>query len=83
VTIDQLADMIIKISGKNIIKTYDLTAPQGVRGRNADISLTREILGWKPRTALEKGLEKMYKWIEMKVNENRKSLADELDETKH
>ena len=83
VTIDQLADMIIKISGKNIIKTYDLTAPQGVRGRNADISLTRKILGWKPRTALEKGLEKTYKWIETKVNETRKSLEHELDETKH
>ena len=73
VTIDQLADMIIKISGKNITKTYDLTAPQGVRGRNADIGLTRKILGWKPQTTLEKGLEKTYKWIEMKCNEERKT----------
>jgi len=73
VTIDQLADLIIKISGKNITKTYDLKAPQGVRGRNADISLTRKILGWKPQTTLEKGLEKTYKWIEMKCNEERKT----------
>ena len=73
VTIDQLADMIIKISEKNITKTYDLTAPQGVRGRNADIGLTRKILGWKPQTTLEKGLEKTYKWIEMKCNKERKT----------
>ncbi|MDH5389666.1 MAG: NAD-dependent epimerase/dehydratase family protein [Candidatus Bathyarchaeota archaeon] len=73
ITIDELADMIIKISGKTITKTYDLTAPQGVRGRNADITLTQKILGWKPHTTLEEGLEKTYKWIEMKCNEERKT----------
>ena len=73
ITIDELADMIIKISGKTITKTYDRTAPQGVRGRNADITLARKILGWKPQTTLEKGLEKTYKWIEMKCNKERKT----------
>jgi len=71
ISIDRLADTIIKISGKTITKTYDLKAPQGVRGRNADISLARKILGWKPQTTLEVGLEKTYKWIEMKCNEAR------------
>jgi GDP-D-mannose 3',5'-epimerase len=64
VTIDELADMIIKISGKNITKQYDLSAAQGVRGRNADISLARKILGWEPWISLEDGLAKTYKWIE-------------------
>jgi nucleoside-diphosphate-sugar epimerase len=73
VTIDELADMIIKISGKRITKKYDLTAPQGVRGRNADLTLIRNKIGWEPKTSLEEGLEKTYKWIEMKVNEGRKS----------
>jgi len=73
ITIDELADMIIKISGKTITKTYDLTAPQGVRGRNADIALTRKTLGWEPKESLEEGLKKTYKWIEMKCNEERKT----------
>jgi len=73
ITIDELADMIIKISGKTITKTYDPTAPQGVRGRNADITLAQKILGWEPHTTLEEGLEKTYKWIEMKCNEERKT----------
>jgi GDP-D-mannose 3',5'-epimerase len=64
VSIDQLADMIIKISGKDITKTYDLSAPQGVRGRNADISLARRILGWEPHISLEDGLTRTYSWIE-------------------
>lgn len=69
VTIDELSDMIIRISGKKITKEHDLSAPQGVRGRNADITLTREILGWEPRVTLEEGLTKTYKWIESKCME--------------
>ena len=41
VSINSLADMVIKISGKKITKTYDLSAPQGV-GRNADLTLVKE-----------------------------------------
>lgn len=64
VTIDELANMITKISGKAITKSYDVNAPQGVRGRNADISLARKVLGWEPKVSLEEGLAKTYKWIE-------------------
>ncbi|MBA7502439.1 GDP-L-fucose synthase [subsurface metagenome] len=64
VTIDELADIIIKISGKKIRKEYDLSAPQGVRGRNADLTLVKKMLEWKPEVSLEEGLEKTYKWIE-------------------
>jgi len=71
VTIDQLADMIIKISGKNITKKYDLSASQGVRGRNADISLARRILGWEPRISLEEGLAKTYEWIETQCSKDK------------
>lgn len=73
VTIDQLVDIIIKISGKKITKTYDLSAPQGVRGRNADISLVAKILGWKPKVSLEEGLAKTYRWIEMKCREEQEA----------
>jgi len=73
VTIDQLADMIIKISGKKITKKYDPTAPQGVRGRNADLTLVKKVLNWKPQATLEEGLEKTYKWIEIKVKEDTKT----------
>jgi len=73
VTIDELADMITKISGKDITKKYDLSAPQGVRGRNADITLARKVLGWEPEVSLEEGLDKTYKWIEMKCNEDRQN----------
>jgi nucleoside-diphosphate-sugar epimerase len=67
VTIDELADIIIRISGKKITKKYDLSAPQGVRGRNANIALGRNVLGWEPKVSLEEGLSRTYKWVEQHV----------------
>jgi len=75
ITIEELANIIIKISGKILTKEYDLTAPQGVRGRNADITLAKKILGWEPKTSLEDGLAKTYKWIEMKHSQDKKTFA--------
>jgi nucleoside-diphosphate-sugar epimerase len=68
VTIDELADMIIKISGKHLTIEHDLTKPQGVRGRNADLTLVKKILGWKPEVSLEEGLKYTYEWICKQMN---------------
>lgn len=68
VTINGLADMIIKISGKSIEKKYDLTKPIGVRSRNADITLLKKQLNWQPKVTYQEGLEKTYRWVEKQVN---------------
>lgn len=70
VTINELADIIIRISGKKIVKKYDLTAAQGVRGRNADLTLVKKELHWKPTFSLEEGLTRTYKWIEMMLHKD-------------
>jgi nucleoside-diphosphate-sugar epimerase len=67
VSINQLADMIIGISRKTIDKKHVLSAPQGVRGRNADLTLMRKTLGWEPKTSLEEGLSKTYNWIQSQL----------------
>lgn len=64
ISINQLVDMVAAIAGKKIYKRYDLTMPQGVRGRNSDNTRVREVLGWEARVSLEEGLEKTYRWIE-------------------
>ena len=73
VSVDDLADIIIKISGKKITKDYNLSAPEGVRGRNADLTLVKKVLGWEPHISLEEGLEKDYRWINMMVEKKGKS----------
>ena len=82
VTIDELADMITKISGKVITKSHDLNAPQGVRGRNADISLARKVLGWEPKVSLEEGLAKTYKWIEHQCSQESPSKQQLMAKTR-
>ena len=44
-------------------RRYDLSAPQGVRGRNSDNTMVRERLGWEPSIGLDFGLERTYRWI--------------------
>ena len=61
-TINQLADMVIEVSGKNIEKEHDLTKPVGDFGRAADITLAKKILGWKPKVSMKEGIKKTYDW---------------------
>ncbi|XOA42570.1 MAG: NAD-dependent epimerase/dehydratase family protein [Candidatus Nealsonbacteria bacterium] len=64
VTINGLADIISNIAGKRLEKVHQLDKPQGVRGRNADLTLVKETLNWKPIVSLEEGLKKTYQWIQ-------------------
>ena len=62
-SINELVDIIAAIAGKKISKHYDLTKPQGVRGRNSDNTRLNEVLNWQPAISLEDGLAKTYQWI--------------------
>lgn len=66
VTINQLAQMIIEISGKKLGPRH-VPGPEGVRGRNSDNRLISQKLGWAPSRPLTEGLEKTYRWIEAQV----------------
>lgn len=62
VTINQLAQMVIDISGKDI-KINNIPGPLGVRGRNSDNRLIKKVLSWAPETKLRDGMEQTYHWI--------------------
>lgn len=68
VSINQLAQMVIDISGKNITIKNVYSTALGVKGRNSDNELIKQVLGWSPNYPLKKGLEKTYEWINQKVN---------------
>jgi GDP-D-mannose 3', 5'-epimerase len=63
ISINELVDMTAAIAGKRIGKRYNLSAPQGVRGRNSDNARLRQVLGWEPTVSLEEGLTRTYTWI--------------------
>lgn len=76
ISINNLAKMMIEVSGKNItIKNID--GPTGVRGRNSDNTLIDQKLGWRPTQPLRVGMEKTYTWIMQQV-ENRKTVANNM-----
>lgn len=64
VTVDELCDFISDIAQKTLVKCYDPSKPQGVRGRNSDNSRLRAVLGWEPTSPLRDGLQVTYRWIE-------------------
>jgi len=74
ITVNELVDMVGEIAGKKITKSYDLTKPQGVRGRNSDNTKLRQVLGWEPQISLEEGLKRTYGWIEKQVKKGKTNL---------
>jgi nucleoside-diphosphate-sugar epimerase len=70
ISINDLARMIMEVAGKNVTLDH-VDGPEGVRGRNSDNSLLREVLNWEPSISLEDGLEHTYQWIEEQVSTPR------------
>jgi GDP-D-mannose 3',5'-epimerase len=71
VTINQLVDIVEEIAGIKLKRSYDLSAPKGVNGRNSDNTLIQQYLGWEPSTPLKVGMEKTYRWIYDEIKAGR------------
>jgi nucleoside-diphosphate-sugar epimerase len=67
VTINQLAQIAIDLSGKEIT-IKNVPGPLGVRGRNSDNRLYKEKMGWEVSMPLIEGLSKTFDWINKQVN---------------
>jgi len=72
VSINRLVDLVEEIAGIRVKRSYNLDAPQGVRGRNSDNTRIRAELGWEPSIPLRDGLEKTYRWIHDELAAGRK-----------
>jgi nucleoside-diphosphate-sugar epimerase len=81
VTINELADMAIKISQKNVKienlygeefeKKYGYKCPLGVKGRNSDNRLYKEKMGWEPSQPLFEGMKTTYEWISKTISDKK------------
>ena len=74
ISINQLAYMVAAIAGVDV-RLKHVPGPQGVRGRNSDNALLRQILNWEPEVSLEFGLAKTYRWIESQVAEQLREVT--------
>jgi nucleoside-diphosphate-sugar epimerase len=73
VTINGLVDIVEEIAGVKLKRSYNLSAPKGVNGRNSDNTLIRKLLGWAPSTRLKDGMERTYAWIYDQIVNDRPS----------
>lgn len=60
ITIRELIEAIIQVSGRNVRPRFEASMGMGAQGKTADISRAREVLGWGPKTSLMEGLRKTY-----------------------
>lgn len=67
VSINDLVDIAESFDGLHLKREYDLSAPQGVRGRNSDNTLIKDVVGWAPNISLVDGLRETYNWIETQM----------------
>ncbi len=74
ISLNEMCGLIIRESGKAITREYDLSAPQGVRGRNADLTLATKILGWRPHISLEEGIGRTYTWIMSQLEKDAENI---------
>jgi len=67
VTVLELAELIIGLSGKEIEPKLDPSRPSGALNRMPDLSRVKRTLGWKPNTPFSKGLSKTFEWAVTRV----------------
>ncbi len=66
ISINDLAKMIIDISGKQLT-IQNIEGPVGVMGRNSDNKLIKDKLNWEPTQSLREGIEKTFNWIKTQI----------------
>lgn len=71
VTINSLVDIVAGFAGKEFNREYLLDKPQGVKGRNSDNQLIRNVLDWDYSVSLNDGLALTYQWISLQLSRTR------------
>lgn len=78
ITINQAAELIFDIVGWRTKRIkHDLSKPQGVASRAADLTRARRLLGWEPKVSYREGFKKTVEWYF--ANKNEKGVKANLD----
>jgi GDP-D-mannose 3',5'-epimerase len=75
-TIAEIAETVIKVSGKGIPLKFDTSKPEGDIGRCGDTEKAAKILGWSQSVNIEEGIRRTYRWAESQIVNKRIDLDD-------
>ena len=77
--------MALSFDGKqNDVMRKHIPGPEGVRGRNSENTLIKQVLGWSPQIELKDGLRRTYEWIKgecEKVKNSKDGAAVDLQKS--
>jgi len=77
VSMVDMGKMALEFAGKSdTVKIRHIPGPEGVRGRNSDNTLIKEVLGWAPGISLQEGLGRTFKWIDVQLQKEEASGID-------
>lgn len=78
ITLKQAADLVFDITGWRPKKiTHDLSKPQGVASRAADLTRARKILEWEPTKSYKEGFKETIEWYFSR--KNREEVKHNID----
>lgn len=69
VTINELAETIVDISGKDVSIEHDLSKPTGTDKYAADDTKMKDALDWEPTVRLEVGVKEVYDWAKAELED--------------
>jgi len=68
VSINELAETIIEVSGKDLSIEHDTSKPSGTDKYAADTTRMTQALDWQPEIPLEEGVKEVYDWAQRELN---------------
>ncbi len=71
ITLNQAADLVFDIMGwrPSQIK-HDVSQPEGVQSRAAELTRSRKVLGWEPQVSYDEGFKRTIDWYLANKNED-------------
>merc|ERR1711988_1713036 len=76
VSMNKMAEYVLEIAGKPDMPIKHIPGPEGVRGRNSDNTLIKQVLGFAPSVLTKDGLKYTHTWIKAQIDELAKSGKD-------
>ncbi|MCA9185530.1 MAG: NAD-dependent epimerase/dehydratase family protein [Pirellulaceae bacterium] len=67
-SIRDVAETIVRVSGRDIDICFDTGKPEGDTDRTADWTRAKTLLGWSPRTELQEGIAKTFAWCHQQLS---------------
>jgi len=76
VSMNEMAKLALGFCGKGHLPIKHIPGPEGVRGRNSNNDLIRQVLGWAPSISLAEGLRRTSEWIRAQIEKDKAAGVD-------